>query len=103
MTPLAGVKVVSTSSSTRLQRVTERVQGARPRRPHLPLRSVNSFSMAARADVFGTWESSGVELRDWLGVLGSVEGGRGAGLTFISGLVGISTKTTVRGRASQVT
>ena len=75
MTPLAGVKVVSTSSSTRLQRVTERVQGARPRRTHLPLRSVNSFSMAARADVFGTWESRGVGLRDVLGVWGSVEGG----------------------------
>jgi hypothetical protein len=60
--------VVSTSSSTRLQCVTERVQGARPRLTHLPLRSVNSFSMAARADVFGTWESSSVGLRDGLGV-----------------------------------
>ena len=67
--------MVSTSSSTRLQRVTERVQGARPRRTHLPLRSVKSFSMAARADVFGTWERWGIGLRDMLRVWGSVKGG----------------------------
>lgn len=36
MTPLAGVKVVSTSSSTRLRRVCERVQGFRSTKAAAP-------------------------------------------------------------------
>ncbi len=52
ITQLAGVKVVSTSSSTRLQNIRGRCDIAEA--THLLLRSENSLSMAARAGMLGT-------------------------------------------------